>query len=360
MDPNMLASLLGGKGGKGGGKGGGLDPSMLAGIWQNPMVTSIAFHPSRSEPQYMGATSGPIRDGVFEVSGGDSVSYRLYMPAGEVSVVVYFWHGNAEVCTSVDAVKDVFCDSGAAVLSLDYRGYSWGTGQPSLTKLCSDAEECFAASLPVLEQAGCGEAKRVAMGRSIGATCAVHVAAKKASKIHGLIVDSGLMSLKGLPMVAMMGPMVLGSPEAFSSLAEPFDTLGSMRAISCPTLVMHGKRDEIVPFSQGADCHERCQSQDKTLKAWDNATHNDVYVNYAAEWAAAVTDLIAKAASFTDAFPAGSLVEAHSLSAEEMNGLQGRVLGPQADRYRINFPDPVGEKALKASNLKILAEESEN
>eukprot|EP00927_Polykrikos_kofoidii_P069143 TRINITY_DN64527_c0_g1_i1.p1 TRINITY_DN64527_c0_g1~~TRINITY_DN64527_c0_g1_i1.p1 ORF type:complete len:438 (-),score=56.62 TRINITY_DN64527_c0_g1_i1:157-1308(-) len=321
------------------------------------MVTNIAFHPSRSEPRYMGATSGQIRDGVFEVAGGDSVSYRLYLPAGEVNTVVYFWHGNAEVCTTVDSVKDIFSDCGAAVLSLDYRGYSWGSGQPSLTKLCGDAEACFAASIPVLEQAGCGAAKRVAMGRSIGATCAVHLAARRASKIHGLIVDSGLMSLKGLPMVASMGPMVLGGPEAFQSLSEPFDTLGSMAAISCPTLVMHGKNDEIVPFSQGADCHGRCQSQDKTLKAWELATHNDVCVRYAAEWAAAVTELLAKAATFTEPFPAGALVEAHSLSVQAMNGMQGRVLGPQADRYRISFPDPTGEKALKPSNLNILEEE---
>lgn len=39
-------------------------------------------------------------------------------------------------------------------------------------------------------------------GRSIGATCAVHLAAKS-QKVHGLIVDSGLMSIKQLPTVQM-------------------------------------------------------------------------------------------------------------------------------------------------------------
>mmetsp|Transcript_21442 Transcript_21442/g.49923 ORF Transcript_21442/g.49923 Transcript_21442/m.49923 type:complete len:422 (-) Transcript_21442:132-1397(-) len=357
FDPAMLAQLLGGKGGKGGGKG-GLDLSgMLANIWENPMVTNIAFHPSTQQAQYMDATSGPIRDGVFEVPGGDKVSYRLYLPSGDAKVVVYLWHGNAETCTSTDHVKDTFAQCDAAVLSLDYRGYSWGTGQPSLTKLCSDAEVCFAASLPVLQSAGCGNAKRVAMGRSIGATCAVHIAAKRASQIHGLVVESGLMSVKGLPMVSTLGPTICGGVEGFLQLKEPFDTLGSLAAVSCPTLIFHGTQDEIVPFSQGIDCASRCASQDKTFKEFKDTGHNNLLMLHQSEWAEALKELFAKAMSFSEPFPAGAKVEAHSLSAAALNGQQGRVLGPQGERYRVALPDPHGEKALKPDNLKVIEDD---
>merc|ERR1712046_113594 len=106
----------------------------------------------------------------------------------------------------------------------------------------------------------------------------------------------------------------MGGPENFANLKEPFDTYGSLDAISCPILVMHGKRDEIIPFSQGVQCHSRCASQDKTFKEWKNAGHNDVTLSYGTKWAQAVTELISKAASFTEPFPSGALVEAHSLS----------------------------------------------
>jgi hypothetical protein len=263
-----------------------------------------------------------------------------------VQVVVYFWHGNAEVCTNVDHVKDVFLKSNAAVLSLDYRGYSWGTGQPSLTKLCSDAEECFAASIPLLEKAGCGAAKRVAMGRSIGATCAVHLAANRASKFHGLVVDSGLMSVKGLPMVAQMGPMLMGGPQMFAALPEPFDTLGKLPMISCPALVMHGRRDEIVPYSQAVECHKLCAGQDKVFKEWANAGHNDVGLTYENEWAKEIGDLIRKAAAFSEPFPAGAVVEA--------SGAKGRILGPSNGRYRVDFDAPTGVKEHDAKDLSFL------
>eukprot|EP00929_Paragymnodinium_shiwhaense_P002134 TRINITY_DN102330_c0_g1_i1.p1 TRINITY_DN102330_c0_g1~~TRINITY_DN102330_c0_g1_i1.p1 ORF type:complete len:426 (-),score=66.92 TRINITY_DN102330_c0_g1_i1:128-1405(-) len=358
FDPAMLAAMLGGKGGGKGGGAGGLAAMLGPNIWDSPMVAGVAFHPSSCEAQYLDATSGPVRDGLIPVSGGDKVAYRLYVPSGEAKAVIYMWHGNAEVCTSGDMLQDTFKEAGIALLSLDYRGYAWGTGQPSLTKLCSDAEVCFTASEAILKAAGCNAAKRIVMGRSIGATCAVHIAAKRAARVHGLIVDSGLMSIKELPMVKQMAPMVLGSPDALNALPDPHDTVLKLGAVSCPALVMHGHRDEIVPFAQGELCHSSVASLDKTFKAWASAGHNDVLMLCAADWMGAVKDLVEKACAFTITFPAGATVETHSLSATELNGLQGRVVGFQGEeRVRVELPAPTGEKALKRSNLKLITEE---
>ena len=46
-------------------------------------------------------------------------------------------------------------------------------------------------------------------GRSIGATCAVHLASKHPREVHGLIIDSGLMSIKQLPRVQMRLVLVI-------------------------------------------------------------------------------------------------------------------------------------------------------
>jgi len=336
------------------GGGGGLD-----GIWDNPMIGNIAFHPSQVEPTHLGATAGPIRDGTFDVSGGDKVSYRFYVPSDTAALkaVVYFFHGNAEVCTAMDDVADMLHCQGAALLSIDYRGYSWGTGTPSLTKLCGDAEFCFMQSHALLNAAGCGSARKVVHGRSIGATCAVHLASKFGGKIHGLIIDSGLMSIKGLPMVQMMGPMLFAQqPGMFQMLQEPFDTLGKLASVSCPTLIMHGDKDEIVPYTQATHCHERCAAPDKKLQSWPGAGHNNVSVMYGDGWKQEIQTLLEQAVAFTCDFPAGALVEAHSLSTAVLNGAQGRVLGPQgAERIRVQLPD--GEKALRPANLKIIVEQ---
>ena len=261
-----LEGLLGALGGAAGGAGG------LEAIWENPMVTSIAFHPSKVEPQFLDA-SGPKRDGTFEMSDGIKISYRLYVPddVKAVRTVIYFFHGNAEVCTALDDVAEMFHSNGAAVLSVDYRGFAWGTGQPSLKKLCPDAEQCFLQSEALLQAAGI-QGKRIMFGRSIGATCAVHLAAKQARLVHGLIVDSGLMSIKQLPTVSMLAPMVFqGQTEKFAMLPEPFDTLGKLPSIGCPVLIMHGDKDEIVPYQQAVQCHEKLGTASKKLQCWTGA-----------------------------------------------------------------------------------------
>lgn len=332
---------------------GGLD-----GIWDNPMVANIAFRPSQEEPSHLGATSGPIRDGTFAVGDGHKVSYRLYVPADVSSVrsVVYFFHGNAEVCTQSDDFADFFHCHGAALLSIDYRGYAWGTGTPSLTKLCDDASHCFIASQAVLEAAGIGGKRCVLHGRSIGATCAVHLAARFGSKVHGLVVDSGLMSLKQLPTVQMLGPMIFAqNPQMFTMLQEPFDTLGKLANVSCPTLIMHGDQDEIVPFTQASQCLEKCAAPKKHIKCWNGGTHNDILLKFASGWKEEIVALLKDASEFECAFPAAALVELHSLSSAEFNGLRGRVIGPAApDRIRVQLADC--EKSLKPDNLKRIAE----
>lgn len=324
------------------------------------MVTSIAFHPSKIEPSYLDVTSGPIRDGTFTMADDSKISYRFYLPPKEadVKIVVYFFHGNAEVCTAMDDIAEMLHSHGAALLSIDYRGYAWGTGQPSLKKLCSDADQCFRASQKLLADAEISKAKRVMFGRSIGATCAVHLA--KSHTVHGLIVDSGLMSIKQLPTVQMLGPMVFQQqPELFQTLPEPFDTLGKLPAISCPVLVMHGDKDEIVPYSQAVQCHQSLKTSQKKLQCWAGASHNDVWMLYAEPWRREVKALLDQALCFENLYPWGVLVEAHSLSVAEMNGLQGRVLGPQEERFHVDFGEPTGVKALKPGNLKIIDLEAE-
>jgi len=356
--PPGMAGMPGMPGGMPG-MGGGM-PLDLDNFWDMPFVKQFAFHPRPITPEYMDAQTGPIRDGTFNVSGGDKVSYRFYLPAdAEVKAVVYFFHGNAEVCTALDDLAAVFHKCNAALLSVDYRGFSWGTGEPSLTKLCDDAERCFLASQKLLDAAGCGGAKRVVHGRSIGATCAVHLASTYAGKVHGLVVDSGLMSIKMMPMVEMMAPMVFGpqGPQMFQTLPEPFDTVGKLPAVSCPALIMHGDKDDLIPVKQATLCHDKISSKQKMLKRFPTAGHNDVTALYGPQWGEEVTILIGQASDFVDPFPAGCLVEAHSLSTPTFNGMRGRVRGLAEDRVRVEFPEPHGKKDLKPANLTVIAEE---
>jgi len=53
-------------------------------------------------------------------------------------------------------------------------------------------------------------------------------------------------------------------------------------------------------------------------------------------------------------FVIGAEVEAHGLQTESMNGARGRVKGTKGERVAVNFPEPIGEKALRPVNLRLV------
>ena len=238
--------------------------------------------------------------------------------------------------------------------NLGLSGYGWGTGDPSLSKLCVDAEESFDASNVLLREVGCDTAKRICWGRSIGATCAVHLAARRARHIFGLVIDSGLMSIKQLPLLGVLGQQMMG-PQAAGLLAvlpEPCGTLAKLRSITCPLLVMHGVSDEIVPFNQGVQCHDQCGSESKSLVQFV-AGHNDVTALHYPKWSESILALMREAASFPNTFPAGTIVETVGLKAQDFCGIRGEVTGAKGDRVLVLLPEK-GEKALKPENLNVV------
>lgn len=53
-------------------------------------------------------------------------------------------------------------------------------------------------------------------------------------------------------------------------------------------------------------------------------------------------------------FEIGIEVEAHSLQTDSMNGARGKVLKAKGERVAVSFPEPLGEKALKPANLRLV------
>ena len=45
--------------------------------------------------------------------------------------------------------------------------------------------------------------------------------------------------------------------------------------VSCPTLFVHGKKDELIHHSHSEDLMEKCNSQIKQLVVPENMTHNE-------------------------------------------------------------------------------------
>lgn len=78
------------------------------------------------------------------------------------------------------------------------------------------------------------------MGRSIGTGPATWLAAKKI--VSSLILVSPFTSLRGV-VKDLVGNF------AKYLIKERFDNADYMQSVYCPTLLIHGKRDQLIPYS---------------------------------------------------------------------------------------------------------------
>ena len=154
-----------------------------------------------------------------------------------------------------------------SVLLWDYRGFGRSEGKPSEEGLYRDGE---AAWKWLHESVSANRLPAALLGKSLGSAVAIHTAAVYAAEAANpatLILDSAFTSMR--EVIANVAPVPI---ELIPSL---YESIGRVPAITCPTLVVHGGRDQLVPLRQGQRIYEALGAP----KAWrvvEQAGHNDI------------------------------------------------------------------------------------
>ena len=122
------------------------------------------------------------------------------------------------------------------MLGVEYPGYGLYNGDPNETQILEDSEAVFRYIVGTL---GFDSSKIIVSGRSMGSGPSIHLALKFRVKI--LVLVSPFLSIKEV------------TKNVFGSLAsmvikERFDNQTKMWQVGCPTIIIHGQNDKLVPF----------------------------------------------------------------------------------------------------------------
>lgn len=260
-------------------------------LWESELVSNVAFHPRTCKPNTKVDQTGRGShiDSHIVIDNDVHLAYRLYMPPNKLlepsgstdqkqCFLVYF-HANAELCTDLESDIGYFYNAGFdAVLCPEYRGFAWSTGKPNLTTLCSDAEAIMRSFSDILRENGFKDPESAAVvvhGRSLGSSCAVHVASCTSSS-SALVVESGVASLLELPMVQQLGMMMPQMLQLLAAHPDPLDVLTKLKKVTVPTIIIHGDRDSISPVEQAMSAHAACGSAINKLVRFPRCDHNDL------------------------------------------------------------------------------------
>mmetsp|Transcript_12810 Transcript_12810/g.26061 ORF Transcript_12810/g.26061 Transcript_12810/m.26061 type:complete len:547 (+) Transcript_12810:97-1737(+) len=181
----------------------------------------------------------------FAGRNNDSSSRTYKIPAFFVrrrgaNRTLLFSHGNAEdLGMMYKRMKDLALVLCVNILAYDYTGYglSTGGGGPSENMIYRNIEAAY-KYLRVVRNIPASQI--ILYGRSLGSGPSCYLASKTAlegDSVGGLILHSPFLSV--YKVVADFGFHVAG---------DLFNNEKRAVNIRCPTLIIHGKKDEVVPF----------------------------------------------------------------------------------------------------------------
>jgi acetyl esterase/lipase len=192
------------------------------------------------------AREGPVRaqeEGCCE-SEEDLQQIPVSLHLLERRPVVFYLHANGEdMASSAPFVREVARLANMGWLILEYPGYSVYRRYDSRQPLHQIIEEDAVRVYDFLTRKG---HKVVVLGRSIGTGPALWLSSVRTPAAQVLLSPFKSLQAIAIDKYGFLGGLV----------QERFNNLARAERTKCPTLVIHGERDTVVPWSHGKAVHD--------------------------------------------------------------------------------------------------------
>lgn len=184
----------------------------------------------------------PAGTDIVRLATSDGAVEAWYLPptsttSATPAPLLIFTHGNGEL---IDHWGTSFAEPrawGVGVLLVEYPGYGRSAGAPSEASI---TQAVLAAYDWARHDARVDSARIIPYGRSLGGGPATRLAVER--PVPALILESTYTSVR-----AMAGRVLVPG----FLVRDPFDNVGRLRHYRGPLLVVHGDRDEVIPFAFG-------------------------------------------------------------------------------------------------------------
>jgi fermentation-respiration switch protein FrsA (DUF1100 family) len=187
-----------------------------------------------------------------------------YLPNPPSQKVLLWFHGNAEnIGYGIDHLA-FYSRLSVNVFAVDYRGYGKSEGSPDEPGVYRDADAAYDY---LIRERHIPPEDIFVFGHSLGGAVAIDLASRR--ECGGLIVQSSFTSVREMARRTFRIPLFEYLPKS------QFNSLAKIRRVQAPILIIHGTRDETVPFSMGQRLFEAAP-EPKSFFPVETAGHNNV------------------------------------------------------------------------------------
>ncbi len=169
----------------------------------HPGILAYIFHPRMSM-----RPAGP--DDILIPVADDVDVGACFHVAGKKAPTLLFFHGNGEIVSDYDDLGPLYTRLGINFFVVDYRGYGWSTGTPTVSDMMADSHRIMDFVIQWCRNQGFRALS--GHGRSLGSAAAIELAAARSSEVDTLIVESGFAATESLLRALGIDPAALGHP----------------------------------------------------------------------------------------------------------------------------------------------------
>lgn len=186
-----------------------------------------------------------------------------YAKGDESKPLLLFFHGNAGQIATFAPHMEIYHKAGFPILMMEYRGYANSGGKLSQDTMYADAIRVFDYAKEKL-----GHKKIVCFGYSLG------TAAASALSVYRPVERLVLMA----PFVSMEKKVSeMSLPFARYVLKNKFPSIEYVEKFEGPLLVVHGKKDTLLPYHHGVSMFEASKSDKKSIELLSDKNHNKIF-----------------------------------------------------------------------------------
>jgi uncharacterized protein len=197
----------------------------------------MMYFPDRSRVPPAAVGFPQAAEDVLTTGDGERIVIWHVPPKDGRRVVLYFQGNGGGLSLRVSRFQALVAD-GTGLIALGYRGYSGSSGRPTEEGLIADAGAAYSFAAERYQP------ERIALwGESLGGGVAVALAAEK--PVGRIVLEAPFTSAVDVAAsVYFFVPVRLLMKDQFRSDER-------IAKVKAPVLVMHGERDNIVPFRLG-------------------------------------------------------------------------------------------------------------
>ena len=197
---------------------------------------------------------------IIKLESGDGARISaVYLSNPDARYTILYSHGNAEDIGELLPMLEEIRAIGFSVFAYDYRGYGTSSGTSSEKNAYEDEDAAYGY---LVRNLGIPANRIIVLGRSLGGAVAVDLAHR--TQLGGLILESSFVSVYRVLRHIPLFPL------------DKFNSVSKINKVRCPVLVIHGKRDEVIPFWHGERLFQGA-NQPKHSFWVESAGHNNLF-----------------------------------------------------------------------------------